>query len=359
MSKSKYVLLNYRIGKIKYLRYACTGLIAALMISVAVHAQIPGTAYTIFQPTDVPEEPLLNDENGFGLEVGLKFKSSQNGNIYGIRFYKGAGANNGQVGNIWTTGGSLLATVEFTSQTASGWQEVLLAEPLAITANTTYVVSYFSPSGDFATTELYFDNDPKITNDLEAPMHGGADGYNGVYKYTNSSVFPDQGSNAANYFVDIIFDTGTGDDKTNYVAKYISPTTISKSIIFDNGSSIGIGTTTMSGDYKLFVDQGIKTKKVKVEATGWADYVFDNDYKLATLKEVEDFIKINKHLPGVPSAKEVEKDGLNLGDNQAVLLKKIEELTLYLLEQDKEKEQMKARIRELEEKFQAIISGKK
>jgi hypothetical protein len=105
-----------------------------------------------------------------------------------------------------------------------------------------------------------------------------------------------------------------------------------------NGN-VGIGTTSITdADYKLSVLGGIRARKVKVDQLTWSDYVFNKDYKLLSLEQVEQFIQQNKHLPGVPSAKEIEKQGLDVGDNQAVLLKKIEELTLYLIGQNKKLE---------------------
>ena len=81
----------------------------------------------------------------------------------------------------------------------------------------------------------------------------------------------------------------------------------------------------------------IGARKIKVtQVTPWADYVFNDDYKLQSLPDLELFIKSNKHLPEVPSAEQVEKEGIDLGDNQALLLKKIEELTLYMIEMKKE-----------------------
>jgi hypothetical protein len=112
---------------------------------------------------------------------------------------------------------------------------------------------------------------------------------------------------------------------------------------------VGIGTSNVDcgancDDYRLFVTDGIKTEKVKVEVAstaGWADYVFEKGYNLQNLKEVEDYIKENKHLPNVPSAKEVVEDGVNLGEMDAILLRKIEELTLYIIDLEKKVEELK------------------
>jgi len=104
---------------------------------------------------------------------------------------------------------------------------------------------------------------------------------------------------------------------------------------------IGIGTVnTADVSYKLFVETGIRTRKVKVDVANWPDYVFHQQYKLPSIKEIEEFIQKNKHLPDVPSAKEVEENGLDLGDNQAILLKKIEELTLHLISINKQVEKL-------------------
>ena len=110
-----------------------------------------------------------------------------------------------------------------------------------------------------------------------------------------------------------------------------------------SGGNLGIGTASPAE--KLSVNGNIVTKKVKVTQTGWADYVFHPTYKLPPLKEVESYIKQHQHLPDIPSAKEVEENGLDLGSNQAALLKKIEELTLYVIEQNKRIEQLEKKIR--------------
>ncbi len=79
----------------------------------------------------------------------------------------------------------------------------------------------------------------------------------------------------------------------------------------------------------------VSAKEIKVKDVAWSDYVFEDDYQLKSLTETENHIKANKHLPGIPSEKEVMKDGVNVGEMQAKLLAKIEELTLHLIEQNK------------------------
>jgi hypothetical protein len=120
------------------------------------------------------------------------------------------------------------------------------------------------------------------------------------------------------------------------------------SLIVKEDGKIGIGTgNTSDGNYRLYVEQGIRTRKVKVDQASWADYVFLPSYKLMTLPQVEAFIKKNGHLPEVPSEKEVAANGIDLGDTQTLLLKKIEELTLYIIEQGKKLERQGTEISEL------------
>lgn len=132
--------------------------------------------------------------------------------------------------------------------------------------------------------------------------------------------------------------------------------------IYTNGR-MGIGTTNFTdANYRLFVETGIRTRKIKVDQATWPDYVFENDYPLLPLSKVETFIKKNKHLPDVPSESDIKKDGLDLGDMQEVLLKKIEELTLYSIEQEKrlnaQEEQINKLLNEMESLKKAAINNK-
>ena len=99
-----------------------------------------------------------------------------------------------------------------------------------------------------------------------------------------------------------------------------------------NDGNVGIGTTNPT--QKLSVNGTVQAKEVIVDS-GWSDFVFDESYKLKALSETEAFIKTEKHLPGIPSAKEVAKQGVSVGEMQAKLLAKIEELTLHVIEQEK------------------------
>lgn len=119
-------------------------------------------------------------------------------------------------------------------------------------------------------------------------------------------------------------------------------------ILFNNLGSVGIGTgATIPAGAKLAVAGKINCKEVEVTLTGWADYVFSEDYNLRLLSEVETFIKENKHLPGVPNEAEVLENGLRIGEMNTILLVKIEELTLYMIDLKKENEVMKSQINEL------------
>lgn len=116
-------------------------------------------------------------------------------------------------------------------------------------------------------------------------------------------------------------------------------------MVITSDGRIGINTTTPPENVELAVNGDVWARAIKVTQSTWADYVFDSSYKLLPLEKVAEFISQHKHLPDVPSAKKVQQEGLNLGDNQAVLLRKIEELTLYLIEQDIKIKQLEAELR--------------
>ena len=117
----------------------------------------------------------------------------------------------------------------------------------------------------------------------------------------------------------------------------INGTIRADSLLITNGN-VGIGTDKPQN--KLDVNGTIRAKEILVESN-WADFVFKRNYKLPTLREVEEFIKEKGTLPNVPSEEEIKANGISLGKTNALLLQKIEELTLYVIQQQKEIEELK------------------
>jgi hypothetical protein len=146
------------------------------------------------------------DPDGTAVEVGMKFRSDVAGRVTGVRLYKGTGNTGTHVGHLWSSTGQLLGTVTFTGESATGWQQATFTTPVAISAGTTYVVSYYAPAGHYAGDSGYFTSG--VDN---APLHAladGVDGFNGVYRYGAGGGFPTSSWQASNYWVDVTFTTG-------------------------------------------------------------------------------------------------------------------------------------------------------
>jgi hypothetical protein len=136
--------------------------------------------------------------------VGLKFTADRDGAVSGVRFYKAAANTGTHVGALWAADSTLLRSATFANESATGWQSVLFSTPVAVTAGTTYVVSYLAPNGHYAGSGGAFSTAP-VDN---APLHALADftSPNGVYRYSGTSAFPSDSWNATNYWVDVLFD---------------------------------------------------------------------------------------------------------------------------------------------------------
>ncbi|WP_312182150.1 DUF4082 domain-containing protein [Arthrobacter sp.] len=158
--------------------------------------------YTVF---GAQEPETADGGDGSAVEVGMRFTPSAGGFISGIRFYK-AEANTGpHTGTLWDAAGTALATVSFTGGTTSGWQQAMLAEPVAVTAGSGYVVSYTAPSGHYATAPDYWSGRGNAAAPLLVAGGFGAPPA-GVYN-TVPGRFPADSYRNTNYFVDAVFDT--------------------------------------------------------------------------------------------------------------------------------------------------------
>jgi hypothetical protein len=124
-------------------------------------------------------------------------------------------------------------------------------------------------------------------------------------------------------------------------------------LIIKNNGAVGLGTRA-TGSHKLAVEGSIGAREIRVEATGWSDFVFYDNYKLPTLKEVEAYIKEKGHLKDIPSTKEVEEKGIFLGEMDSKLLQKIEELTLYTIQQEKRLDNLESKNVKLEKENKAL-----
>jgi hypothetical protein len=156
---------------------------------------------TIWPGTPVPT--LVDAGPDSAVELGVKFKSDNNGAISGIRFYKASTNIGTHVGNLWSSSGTLLASAPFVGETASGWQQVNFGSPIPITAGTVYVASYHTNVGHYSDDVNYF-----ASNGMDSPpLHALANSVsaNGVFAYGATSAFPNQTWNASNYWVDVVF----------------------------------------------------------------------------------------------------------------------------------------------------------
>jgi hypothetical protein len=150
----------------------------------------------------------VDDGPDSAVELGVKFRSDVAGSITGIRFYKATANTGTHLGHLWSSTGTLLASATFAGESASGWQQVNFASPVAIAANTVYVASYHVNSGHYSADLSYFTSKGVDNPPLHA-LANGVSGANSVYAYGASSAFPNQTWNAANYWVDVVFSPAT------------------------------------------------------------------------------------------------------------------------------------------------------
>ncbi|MCE9672031.1 DUF4082 domain-containing protein [Myxococcus stipitatus] len=227
--------------------------------------QPPDNNYRLFAPTAVPANTTAAESAP--VELGVKFRSDVDGLVKGVRFYKGSGNTGTHIGNLWSATGQPLASATFTNETAVGWQEVTFASPVAITAGTTYVASYFAPAGGYSY------NTNGLASGVDAPplhaLPGSTASGNGVFAYNTTSTFPNTSYQNSNYWVDVVFEsygppprpgvqgagpvlvaTAPGNPFTDYLREILEAEGIAAFATTDAGN---LGVSVSLDDYKVLV----------------------------------------------------------------------------------------------------------
>lgn len=194
-----------RVRKPKLFVTICLGVALLVAATAAIDYRVraqPSCPCHIFSTGTMPNSPVVANDN-HPTELGVQFKPQVDGYITGIRFYKDASMVEVHTGNLWAATGSLLASGTFSGETGAGWQDLVFATPVHVTANTVYVASYFAPTGKYIASSNYFTN--AVSNyPLLAPASASVYNGNGVFS-TDGDVFPHATFNAGNYWVDVTF----------------------------------------------------------------------------------------------------------------------------------------------------------
>ena len=191
------------------------------------------------------------DPDTTSVELGVKFRSDLSGSLTGIRFYKSRYNTGTHTGSLWTRGGTRLAQATFTGETASGWQQVRFAQPVSITAGTTYVASYHTNVGRYTGVNNYFATASASNGPLHA-LANGVDGGNGVYRY-GSSGFPSSSWKSSNYYVDVLFVPSSSPAPSPTPTPTPAPSTTWPNAS-NTGVPAGITLTLVNGDVTLTTD---------------------------------------------------------------------------------------------------------
>ncbi len=188
----------------------------------------PACPCTIWNGGGTPTN--ANESDSSAIEVGTKFRSAVSGYITGLKFYKGSSNTGTHTGQLYAVDGTLLASDVFTGETASGWQTLQFTTPVAITAGTTYVAAYHSPSGYYAYTANYFGS--AVSSPPLTALADGTDGSNGLFIYSAEPAFPNASYQMSNYWVDVVFATSIGPDTT--------PPTVTGTSPVNNASGVNV-----------------------------------------------------------------------------------------------------------------------
>lgn len=207
--------------------------------------QSPSTTSTTIWPASILPGTLEVTTDTSSLTLGLKFYSDVAGSVTGVRFYKGTHNTGTHVGTLWSSTGSKLAEIQFSGETASGWQQANFTNSVAITANTTYVISYLAPKGYYAFDKSY--SWSTLTSTTVHPS-GTAPG---VYAYGSAAAFPNASWSASNYWVDLVFVPGTSSTPSTGTYGISGQVSGSAATVSLSGASTGSTATDATGKYSF------------------------------------------------------------------------------------------------------------
>lgn len=235
----------------------------------------------------------------------------------------------------------LLLVVSFSSQVNAQVVEGVAME--LIWPNLNPYIDFSNSAGDDFDARFILVNDDLLQLDGTNLKLSTTPGIGNLFWGAGSLLTPDQGGSielgAPGTAPYLDFRNDNGDFDARFI---LAPTNV---LLFDGKMGFG---TDQTGSHKLAVEGSIGCRRVKVEVGSWSDFVFDKDYTLPSLEEVEEHIQAYGHLKDVPSEKEVKANGMYLGEMDAKLLQKIEELTLYTIQQEKTIQQLMERMEEME-----------
>ncbi|KXX66562.1 hypothetical protein [Flammeovirga sp. SJP92] len=243
--------------------------------------------------------------------------------------------HSGTIGAKWNSSFSYFKITNGTNSLIADPNEIYSSTDLAIGTSYNHPIYFRNVDKNGKTDLMTIKQDGKIGIGTINPEHGkiqinGNGPSEGITLWTNSGEYTSRiwiNSASKNFHI------SRGDDPL-------------KGITIDNDGNMSLGTLT-NGSHKLAVEGSIGAREIKVEANEWSDFVFEKNYDLRTLEDVEEHINSKGHLPEIPSEKEVLENGINLGEMDSKLLQKIEELTLYLIDQNKKLKQQGEQIEQL------------
>ncbi|MGW4116311.1 DUF4082 domain-containing protein [Actinosynnema sp. NPDC004786] len=182
-----------------------------------------------------PAVPTVEDAQP--VELGVKVRFAGRGEVLGVRFFKGVGGGSWHTGSFWTSTGTLLATGTFANETTTGWQTLMFAQPVPVEAGTTYVASYFAPSGRYGVTQRYFEvQHPMTFGSISVPPDSPSSP-NGLYRYGGG--FPTSGHAASNYWVAPVYRTSLNGDSTRPTLDSRTPAAGTTDVALDQPLTLG------------------------------------------------------------------------------------------------------------------------